>query len=205
MVEGATGIETMDTAQAELQVKFDRMFEAFEPAVRNYCARRIRLDDVDDVVNDTFSVAWRKIDLAPEGPAGLPWLYGVAHRVIQHMWRTNGRTARLATKAGAYAEPPEESLDDDLVEADDRRRVLDAAARLDPADREILRLTLWEELSPSQAATVLGVTPEAARQRASRARSRLAEEFRRLDNRPNGWARPTGHAPADRARKGERR
>lgn len=204
MVEGATGNETMNTAHADLQVKFDRMFEAFEPSVRNYCSRRIRPDDVDDVVNDTFTVAWRKIDLAPEGPAGLPWLYAVAHRVIQHMWRANGRTARLATKAGAYTERPPESLDDDVVEADNRRRVLDAAARLDPADQEILRLTLWEELSPSQAATVLGVTPEAARQRASRARGRLADEFRRLDRRTDGWARPAGRVPTDQPRGGQR-
>lgn len=183
----------MDTAQA----KFDRLFEAFESEVRNYCARRIDHDSVDDAVNDTFAVAWRKIDLAPEGPSALPWLYGVAHRVIQHVWRTNGRTARLATKAKTYVERPTESIDDDIVEDDDRRRVLEASAHLDPVDQEILRLTLWEELPATDASAVLGITPEAARQRASRARSRLATEFRRLEERPSRWARP-----ASRSREG---
>lgn len=179
----------MDTARA----KFDRLFEAFETPVRNYCARRIHHDDVDDAVNDTFAVAWRKIDLAPDGSAALPWLYGVAHRVVQHVWRTNGRATRLATKVEANVDRPTDSLDDDMIEADNRRRVLEAAARLEAPDQEILRLTLWEELSPSEAAIALGITPEAARQRAARARSRLAEEFRRLD-RPKSWARPTGRS-----------
>jgi RNA polymerase sigma-70 factor (ECF subfamily) len=189
-VKGRRGNDTMDTARA----KFDRLFEAFETPVRNYCARRVGHHEVDDAVNDTFAVAWRKIDLAPDGPAGLPWLYGVAYRVIQHAWRTNGRAVRLATKVGAHIERPAHSLDDDMVEADNRRRVLEAAARLEAADQEILRLTLWEELSPTEAATILGLTPEAARQRASRARSRLADEFRRLDTRPSTWARPAGQS-----------
>ena len=81
----------MDTARA----KFDCLFEAFEAPVRNYCARRLEHDDVDDAVNDTFAIVWRKVDLAPEGTKGLLWLYGIAHRVVQHTWRSNGRAARL--------------------------------------------------------------------------------------------------------------
>jgi RNA polymerase sigma-70 factor, ECF subfamily len=178
----------------DAETRFDRLFRAHEQQVRNYCARRIDESSVDDAVNDTFAVAWRKIDLAPEGSAALPWLYGVAHKVILHVWRTNGRSARLATKAGAYADRRAETPEDGLVDDDDRRRVLEAAAHLDPVDREILRLTLWEELSAADAAAVLGITPGAASQRASRARSRLATEFRRLEQRPNRWARPASHS-----------
>lgn len=179
--------DATDTARA----RFDELFDAYESRIRDYCARRLDRGSVDDAVNDTFAVAWRKIDLAPDVRAALPWLYGIAYRVIQHNWRSNGRAARLRTRVAALADRPADSLDDGLIEDDDRRRVLDAAARLDDADREILRLTLWEELSSADAAAVLDVTPEAARQRASRARSRLAVEFRRLETgRPSPWARP---------------
>lgn len=177
----------MDATQA----KFDRLMDACETPIRNYCVRRVDAGSVDEAVNDTFAVAWRKIDLAPEGGAALPWLYGVAHRVIQHAWRTNGRAARLRSRIGTMVERPIDSLDDGFIEDDDRRLVLEAAARLDEADREILRLTLWEELSAIDAASALGVTADAARQRASRARSRLAAEFRRLEEGPSSWARPT--------------
>jgi RNA polymerase sigma-70 factor (ECF subfamily) len=181
----------LDTAQT----RFERLFEQFETPVRNYCARRIHESLVDDAVNDTFAVVWRKIDQAPVGDAALPWIYGVAYREVQHAWRANGRTARLQSRLEGVLDRPAHSLEDGLVESDDRRRVLEAAGRLAGADQEILRLTLWEELSAADVATALGVTVEAARQRASRARSRLAAEFRRVEDHPNTVDRPNIWAP----------
>ncbi|WP_158412447.1 RNA polymerase sigma factor [Ilumatobacter nonamiensis] len=170
------------------------MFATFEMPIRRYCARRVDHGSVDDVVNDTFAVAWRKIDLAPEADAILPWLYGVAYRVIQQSWRTNGRIARLRTRLETTADRSVGSLDDELIEDDERRRVLAAAASLAEEDQEVLRLTLWEELSAADAGTALGVSADAARQRASRARRRLADEFRRLESQPSSWARPTNES-----------
>lgn len=177
----------MENAEA----RFDRFFAAFEAPLRSYCARRLDHGSVDDVVNECFAIAWRKIDVAPVGDAALPWLYGVAYREIQHAWRGAGRRARLNARVEAVAVRSGDSIDDGFIEEDDRRRVLDAAASLDEADQEILRLTLWEELPAADAAVALGVTAEAARQRASRARKRLAAEFHRLEERPSAWARPT--------------
>lgn len=114
-------------------------------SIRKYCLRRLDHGSVDDAVNDTFAVAWGKIDLVPEGEAALPWLYGVAYRQIQHTWRMNGRAARLRTRVEAMFERPTDSLGHSLIEDDDRRRVVEAAARLDDVDQEILRLTLREE------------------------------------------------------------
>lgn len=177
----------METAEA----RFDRFFEAFEAPLRSYCARRLDHESVDDVVNECFAIAWRKIDVAPVGDAALPWLYGVAYREIQHAWRGAGRRARLNARVKAVATRSGDAIDERFIEEDDRRRVLDAAANLDEADQEVLRLTLWEELPAAEAAAALGVTADAARQRASRARKRLAAEFHRLDARPSEWARPT--------------
>jgi RNA polymerase sigma-70 factor (ECF subfamily) len=52
-------------------------------------------------------------------------------------------------------------------------RVESAMARLPPRDREVLLLVAVEGLTPSEAAVVCGVTPEALRQRLSRARVQL--------------------------------
>jgi RNA polymerase sigma-70 factor, ECF subfamily len=51
--------------------------------------------------------------------------------------------------------------------------VLRAMARLGDEDRELLLLVSWEELSPGQAAKVLGISSLAARSRLYRARRRL--------------------------------
>ena len=51
----------MDTAQ----IRFEQLFGANEHLVRAYCARRVPADAVDDVLAETFSVAWRKFDEVP--------------------------------------------------------------------------------------------------------------------------------------------
>jgi RNA polymerase sigma-70 factor (ECF subfamily) len=54
-----------------------------------------------------------------------------------------------------------------------RLDVLRALATLPEKDREVLILTAWEELTPHEAAAVVGVTPAAIRVRLHRARKRL--------------------------------
>ncbi len=50
-------------------------------------------------------------------------------------------------------------------------------AGLEPTDAEVLRLTVWEELTPSEIAEVLGARPGAIRNRLMRARRRAQELF----------------------------
>ena len=57
-------------------------------------------------------------------------------------------------------------------------------ARLGDTDAEVLRLVAWEQLSIVDVAAVLGIEPDAARQRLHRARRNLAREYDRLQSRP---------------------
>jgi RNA polymerase sigma-70 factor (ECF subfamily) len=128
-----------------------------------------------------FLVAWRKLDQIPSGNAALLWLYGVAFRVLSHRWRSTSRrgraVSRLSDLAGEDMASAPETI---LVQSEEFRRVREAVSRLDSADQEILRLTLWEELSHAEVAAVLGIESGAAKQRAYRARQRLGIEYRRL-------------------------
>ena len=54
---------------------------------------------------------------------------------------------------------------------------MEAISRLPERDREVLYLVAWEQLSPAEAAVVLGVSPDAARTRLHRARKRLEAEL----------------------------
>ncbi|MCW3017623.1 MAG: polymerase, sigma-24 subunit, subfamily, partial [Solirubrobacterales bacterium] len=56
-----------------------------------------------------------------------------------------------------------------------------ALARLDEEDREILRLTSWEGLTPTEIAAVLQVPGVTVRSRLHRARKRLRAELLRED------------------------
>jgi RNA polymerase sigma-70 factor (ECF subfamily) len=163
---------------------FEFVFRTHEPRIRDYCARRVDPDSVEDVVSETFTVAWRKVDEMPGGDSTLPWLYGVARRLIQHEWRRTARRGRLDLRSPRLV-PATDPTVDDLVDRDERRRVLEAAARLAADDQEILRLTLWEELTPTDAAIVLGISVDAAKQRARRARRRLATAYHRLSQTPD--------------------
>ncbi len=58
--------------------------------------------------------------------------------------------------------------------------VIKASSRLKKIDQEVLRLTLWEELSHADVALVLGIEASAVKQRAYRARRNLANEYQRM-------------------------
>jgi len=57
------------------------------------------------------------------------------------------------------------------------RAVVGLLDDLRPADAEILRLAAWEELDTAEIATVLDISPDAAKQRLSRARKRLSDMY----------------------------
>jgi RNA polymerase sigma-70 factor (ECF subfamily) len=79
--------------------------------------------------------------------------------------------------------PRAAAAEDDSVVADEQRRiVLEAASRLGDADAEVLRLYAWERLAVADIAVVLGIGPNAVKQRLHRARRNLAREYRRLES-----------------------
>jgi RNA polymerase sigma-70 factor (ECF subfamily) len=131
-------------------------------------------EDAADLVAETFLVAWRRLeDVPPDSQARL-WLYGVARRTRANQRRGERRRERLGERlradlAPALAEPSEPPGPDALA----------ALGRLGPEDREVLRLSAWEELLPSEVAAVLGISAVAARSRLHRARRRLRRELER--------------------------
>jgi RNA polymerase sigma-70 factor, ECF subfamily len=127
-----------------------------------YAARRVGRQLADDVVADVFLVAWRRRHLRPAEP--LPWLYGVARRVLADHYRAESRRARLIERVGR--QPHFNAGVDDSVSSS--IWLASALAKLSDPDREALLLTAWEGLKPSEAAAVLGITAPAFRMRLNR-------------------------------------
>jgi DNA-directed RNA polymerase specialized sigma24 family protein len=65
--------------------EFSELYEQFAGHVLAYARRHASPDDAEDVVAETFHVAWRRRDVVPDEP--LPWLIGVAHNVLRAQWR----------------------------------------------------------------------------------------------------------------------
>ncbi len=150
------------------------IFEQHAAAIRRFAARRVEPDAVDDVVAETFAIAWRRL---PRTADPLPWLYAVAGKVVLGHYRGHSRRARLLTRlTGAHGsapapDPAELIVDDPLLAR--------AFATLSEADRETLALVAWEGLSNDEAAQVAGCAPGTFAVRATRARTRLAEALAR--------------------------
>jgi RNA polymerase sigma factor (sigma-70 family) len=154
--------------------RFHALFTAHRRHVLAYAMRRTPTPaDAEDVAAETFTIAWRKFDAVP-ATEPLPWLYGVARRVLANHRRGVGRRERLAALLRV------EDVATPMRAGEDRDGPAFAAlASLSPADQEILRLLAWEELGNQQIAAVLGLTPNAVAIRLHRARARFADALAR--------------------------
>lgn len=151
---------------------FESLFAAHYWAVRAYVLRRSHGSTAEDVVADTFLVAWRRIDAVGDDP--LPWLFGVARRQLANQRRSDRRRGALAARLRSlgpsqnpgWEPPPEMSA-----------RLAAAIETLSAREREALLLVAWEGLEPSRAARAAGCTPAAFRVRLHRARQHVAEQL----------------------------
>lgn len=157
--------------------RFQAAYEANYGAVFAYLRRRTtEASDAHDAVADTFTIAWRRLKEMPEGDAALPWLYAVARRVLSNQRRGNQRRVDLSTRVGGQR-PASADVEGEVVAGEERRIVLTALARLRPADQELLRLAVWEELSHRDIAGLVGCSEASVAVRLHRARSRLGQEI----------------------------
>lgn len=157
--------------QADPGGRFTALYDAHRSAVYAYAVSRAGRQLADDVVSETFLVAWRRLADVPGAPPGpLPWLLRVAHNVIRDRYRADVRQAALAAELRAWVADASADVAEGVAE---KAAVLAALARLSDADRELLTLVAWHGLAPRDAARVVGCAPAAYFVRLHRARRRL--------------------------------
>ncbi|MFG2101597.1 RNA polymerase sigma factor [Micromonospora echinaurantiaca] len=151
---------------------FTSVYAADYPHVVKYGQRRLaNLDAAAELAQEVFVVAWRRRREVPD--RSLPWLYGVARRLLANEWRARRAAPDVLpiADAGLLRKPGSSGADATVGVAD----LHAALATLADLDQEILRLVGWEELTVSEAAQVLGCTRTTAAVRLHRARRRLNE------------------------------
>lgn len=164
-------------ASVEDPEMFRVIFSRHVDVVRRSVARRVGIDDADDVTAEIFVRAFRlraRYDLAQ--PLARPWLFGIATNVVGDHIRRSRRRERTYLAALGLAD--READDGDRVAArvdaaGTRAELNRALARLRPGDRDAFLLFALDELPYAEVAVALGIPVGTVRSRISRARSTL--------------------------------
>ena len=158
----------MDDDEAKSRLK--RLWIDHKPAVESFVWRR-NATDVDDVVQQVFVTAWRRIADVPDEPRA--WLLTVARNVMLHQRRASRRRDALAVRIGGVIEVATRDNTWREAEGIGSSPLSQAWLDLSDAEREVLSLVVWDELTGVEAAQVLGITRVAFAKRLERARNHL--------------------------------
>ena len=163
--------------------RFGAVFDRHAPAIHGYLARRLGRDAADDLVAETFLVAFRqRASYDPEQPSARPWLYGIATRLVSRRRRDEVRFFRAIARTGIdpAANPITEPVADVGARRADaqalHRRLASALALLSAPDRDAL-LLVADGLSYQEAARALGVPAGTFSSRLARARRVVRAEL----------------------------
>jgi RNA polymerase sigma factor (sigma-70 family) len=178
--DGADDASVIARSRAE-PAQFAELFRRHAPDLQRYVTRRLGPGPADDIVAETFLVAFRQRDGYDTSRADArPWLYGIASHLIGRHRRAEIRGYRLLARTGAdpVTAPFTDQVDAAVSAGAARRPLADALARLPAGQRDALLLIAWGDLSYVQAAQALGVPVGTVRSRVSRARGRLRRTLR---------------------------
>lgn len=154
--------------------RFEEIYQAEASAVLRYARYRVGVDQAEDIVADTFALAWQRLDRIPDLPR--PWLLATARRLSANHLRTRKREQERRGRLSEFLADP---LTSDMpAVVDDRQDLMTAIRNLSPLDREALLLVTWCDLTNNEAAGVMETSVTAFNVRLHRARRRLRQSMR---------------------------
>ena len=178
------------TTDAELVLRlpgdaaaFEELFRRHRRSVVAYAARRCSQPaDVADLVAATFlAVLTSSATYSPAKGAFRPWLIGVAYRQCVALRRREYRQwslSRAVSSQRILGDDATVRIEERMVAARASTEVERAMNGLPSRHREVLWLVGYDELTPHEAAQVLGVNVGLFRVRLSRARQALRQALR---------------------------
>jgi RNA polymerase sigma factor (sigma-70 family) len=147
------------------------------------CARRMCVDDgeLEDVIQDVFVIAYRRLDSLAPGIAPSTWLFGIMRNVVRNRARGRGRQHR---RLGAIARDVDaserhrqrlEAVFAERVLA--REMLLGFLRELDESQRAVFVLAELEGHSAKEIAAALAINPNTASSRLRLARRAFCVHF----------------------------
>jgi RNA polymerase sigma factor (sigma-70 family) len=173
--EGVTDAVLLEQSVKQPE-RFAVVFDRHNDEIYRYAVRRLGPEMAEDVVADTFLTAFRKRGTYDrERPDARPWLYGIAtHAVREHRRAENRRNRALARGEARDAVESFDERSASRVTAERLQpRLAAVLARLSAADRDLLLLIAWADLTYEEAAQALGVPIGTVRSRLHRIRTKV--------------------------------
>jgi RNA polymerase sigma-70 factor (ECF subfamily) len=168
---------------------FAQLYHRHAAELHRYVARRLGSDLADDVVGETFLVAFRRRERYDvTRPLALPWLYGIAANLISGHRRSELRAYRAFARTGADplartggSDAAADAVDGKVVAQASGPAIAAALRSLSDGDRHVLLLVAWADLSYQEVAEALGIPLGTVRSRLNRARKKMRAAIPELD------------------------
>ncbi len=152
---------------------FEPIFERHFTAVYRYLRRRVGDANAEELAAETFLQAFGSRErYRAHSDSVLPWLLGIATNLMLEQARRQERQNRAYTRAAAVVGPAsDDRIDERLSAVEDARQIAAAVRSLPEAQREVLLLHAWAELSSEEIGEALAIPAATVRSRLSRARA----------------------------------
>ncbi len=162
--------------------EFTELYRRHAASVFRYAASRLGREHAEDLMSETFLVALERLERFDSAFASaLPWLLGIATRLIRRKRRDEVVTWRVIAAEGGLGGEGSARAGHDPSDAADSRidagraagTLADAMIALPKRDRDVLALAAWSDLDTAGIAEALGIPEGTVRSRLHRARAQL--------------------------------
>lgn len=170
---------------------FATLFDRHAGAIYRYAAIRLGTDVADDVMSETFYLAFRgrrRYDLSRENAR--PWLYGIATHLVSQRRRIEARHLRALSGSAEpiVHEAPDDAVAERVSAQATRTELARALVQLPRRYRDVLLLVALADLDYAEVAAALGIPVGTVRSRLHRARRSLRAELASRDPNSLGKA-----------------
>jgi RNA polymerase sigma factor (sigma-70 family) len=159
--------------------EFGVIFDRHGQRILRFLVRRVGPEPAEQLLGDTFRIAFeRRVTFDRSRDTAAPWLYGIATNLLRRHRRSEGRRLRATAHLGAASDDGQADEDRVIAAADAEAllpSVAEAVLELPDAERDVLLLFAWEDLTYDDIAAALDVPVGTVRSRLNRGRTRVRE------------------------------
>lgn len=162
---------------------FGVLYERYVDRIFNYIYYRTgNVFDAEDITARVFFRALRRVGSYTD--RGLPfsaWLYRIAHNLVANWHRDNSRRREIPLDEGLVMGFQRGDLpESELVEAEERERLLGVLRCLPPERQQLLILKFVERMSNAEIAQIMGRTEGAIKSLYHRTLLSMRDEFEQM-------------------------
>lgn len=155
---------------------FEELYRLYQPRLSRFLWNLLRSPTlVEEVLDDTMMVLWRRPDSFHGASKLSTWLFAIAYRKAMRGFRT--RYEPLEDVDSEHRVSPDAGPDETSSRARVRKLLLEAIAQLSPAHRAVVDLTYFHELGYREIAAILDCPVDTVKTRMFHARRHLREKL----------------------------